>query len=227
MRRETDRRSAHADAWVIDAGRELIDSIRDSATILPDSSPVLLSYSRLDSYRENFSHEMNTMRKDLADADAVWNRLRKVDVAPWCPPEVAAMPPYASLCARSIFPETAPSSSATHSSNGPLPKHFDARVHPFLPHASAFAASPSHLPGWLSLKTPTRSIPFLQSTILKVAPSTRRCSRSTCGWPPAATMSISARPSAFASRKASRRPTWSHLRSSILNRVRGRSLWST
>ena len=41
---------------------------------------------------ENFSHEMNTMRKDLADADAVFDHLRKVDVTPWCPPEVAADP---------------------------------------------------------------------------------------------------------------------------------------
>jgi hypothetical protein len=30
---------------------------------------------------------MNTMRKDLTDADAVYDRLRKVDVRPWCPPE--------------------------------------------------------------------------------------------------------------------------------------------
>jgi hypothetical protein len=50
----------------------------------------LLSYERLDSCRQNFAREMNTMRKDLADADAVFDRLRKVDVSPWCPPEVAA-----------------------------------------------------------------------------------------------------------------------------------------
>jgi hypothetical protein len=35
---------------------------------------------------------MNTMRKDLADADAVFDRLRKVDVSAWCPPEVAEDP---------------------------------------------------------------------------------------------------------------------------------------
>jgi hypothetical protein len=52
----------------------------------------LLSNGRLDLYRQSFSHEMNTMRKDLADADAVFDRLRKVDVTPWCPPEVAADP---------------------------------------------------------------------------------------------------------------------------------------
>jgi hypothetical protein len=83
--------SAHADAWVIDAGRELVDAI----TAHPDSAaaaPILLSNARLDEYRQNFSREMNTMRKDLTDADAVFDRLRKVDVSPWCPPEVAADP---------------------------------------------------------------------------------------------------------------------------------------
>jgi hypothetical protein len=51
-----------------------------------------LSYSRLDAYRENFSREMNTMQKDLADADAVFDRLRSVNVTPWCPSEVAQDP---------------------------------------------------------------------------------------------------------------------------------------
>ena len=38
---------------------------------------ILLSYARLDAYRESFSHEMNTMRKDLADADAVFDHCAK------------------------------------------------------------------------------------------------------------------------------------------------------
>ena len=33
---------------------------------------------------------MNTMHKDLADADAVFDRLRKVEVTHWCPQEVVA-----------------------------------------------------------------------------------------------------------------------------------------
>jgi hypothetical protein len=45
---------------------------------------------------------MNTMRKDLADADAVFDRLRKVDVTPWCPPEVAAQPAIREFL-RSLF----------------------------------------------------------------------------------------------------------------------------
>ena len=85
--------AAHADTWVIEAGIELIDSLVAANTSTAGvSNPVLLSYGRLDSCRQNFSHEMNTMRKDLADADAVFDRLRQVDISPWCPPEVAADP---------------------------------------------------------------------------------------------------------------------------------------
>jgi len=77
-----------ADTWVIDAERSLVDLVL--ARSVPGSTgsePVLLSYARLDQYRQSFSREMNTMRKDLTDADAVYDRLRKVDVKPWCTPE--------------------------------------------------------------------------------------------------------------------------------------------
>ena len=74
-----------ANAWVIEAGADTVAS-----AVRQGAAAVLLSYARLDTYRQNFSHEMNTMRKDLADADVVFDRLRKVDVRPWCPPEVAA-----------------------------------------------------------------------------------------------------------------------------------------
>jgi hypothetical protein len=85
--------AAHADTWVIEAGVALIDSLVASETSDgAGPNPVLLSYGRLDSCRQNFSHEMNSMRKDLADADAVFDRLRQVDISPWCPAEVAADP---------------------------------------------------------------------------------------------------------------------------------------
>jgi hypothetical protein len=81
-------RSQSADVWVIDAGRSLGDVLASQPIRgTGGASPVLLSYGRLDQYRENFSREMNTMRKDLSDADAVFDRLRKVDVTKWCPPE--------------------------------------------------------------------------------------------------------------------------------------------
>ncbi len=76
-----------ADTWVIDAGQTLVESLVDRSPSGAGPKPILLSYTRLDRYRQNFSREMNTMRKDLADADAVYDRLRKVDVKPWCPPE--------------------------------------------------------------------------------------------------------------------------------------------
>jgi hypothetical protein len=82
-----------ADAWVVDAGKSLTATVlgRD-ASVMASPGSIFLSYGRLDTYRESFSHEMNTMHKDLADADAVFDRLRKVDVTPWCPPEVVADP---------------------------------------------------------------------------------------------------------------------------------------
>jgi hypothetical protein len=82
-----------ADIWIVDAGRSVIDAVlaTESSTTDP-ARAILLSYNRLDAYRQAFSHEMNSMRKDLADADAVFARMRKLDVIPWCPPEVAADP---------------------------------------------------------------------------------------------------------------------------------------
>lgn len=84
-------RSATADAWVVDAEKSLVNALLLSVPkMMHDPASVLLSYGRLDAYRTSFSREMNTMRKDLADADAVFDRLRKVNVTPWCPPEVEA-----------------------------------------------------------------------------------------------------------------------------------------
>ncbi len=84
--------SSPADIWLVDAGRSLIDPFVDRQSGMNESRAVLLSCARLEAYRQNFSREMNSMRKDLADADAVFDRLRKVDVTPWCPVEVAAHP---------------------------------------------------------------------------------------------------------------------------------------
>jgi hypothetical protein len=82
-----------ADTWVLDAGTSLVDCVlrrEPSRASVPPA--ILLSYERLATFRENFAHEVNTMRKDLADADAVYDRLRKAEVTPWCPAEVASEP---------------------------------------------------------------------------------------------------------------------------------------
>ncbi len=81
-----------ADTWVVDAGKALADTVLGKDVSAGAANSIFLSYGRLDAYRQSFSHEMNTMHKDLADADAVFDQLRKVDVTPWCPPEVAADP---------------------------------------------------------------------------------------------------------------------------------------
>ena len=82
-----------ADTWVCDAGTTLVDYLlKQESSPATAARSVVLSFGRLASFRESFAHEMNTMRKDLADADAVYDRLRKVEVTPWCPAEVAADP---------------------------------------------------------------------------------------------------------------------------------------
>jgi hypothetical protein len=96
-------RRANHEVWFLDAGAELAEALLSR---LPPggerTSPTLLSFDRLKSFRDQFSEQMNAMRKDLADADAVYSRLRKVNVTPWCPPEVASQPVIREFL-RSVF----------------------------------------------------------------------------------------------------------------------------
>jgi hypothetical protein len=81
------------DTWVMDAGSKLVEcALRQGPSGTSAPSATLLSNERLATLRQNFSREVNSMRKDLADADAVFDRLRKADIAGWCPPEVAQVP---------------------------------------------------------------------------------------------------------------------------------------
>jgi hypothetical protein len=84
--------ASSASAWVIDAGSELVDSVLQAESAEASRDQVLLSYQRLDGFRDRFSRAMNSMRKDLSDADAVFDHLRGIDVQPWCSQEVAADP---------------------------------------------------------------------------------------------------------------------------------------
>lgn len=82
-----------ASVWVLDAGEDLVGAILQHQPAISASRQLaLLSYVHLDSFRQQFSHEMNTMRKDLADADSVFDRLRSTDVRAWCPPEIVHEP---------------------------------------------------------------------------------------------------------------------------------------
>ena len=82
-----------ADTWILDAGKNLVDcALKQAPSGTSAPSAMLLSQERLAMFRDQFSHEINTIRKDLDDADAVYDRLRETDVTSWCPPEVAAEP---------------------------------------------------------------------------------------------------------------------------------------
>ena len=88
---ESSTQISPADTWVIDGAKSLVDAFIAHAPSVP-SRAFLLSYDRLDGFRETFSRELNSMRKNLANADSVFDQLRKIDVLPLCPPEVALDP---------------------------------------------------------------------------------------------------------------------------------------
>ena len=74
------------DVWLVESGmalRELMPGL-DSA--------IRLSFERLESFREGFVDQIKSMRKTLADADAIMRRLQTLDVASWCPREIANTP---------------------------------------------------------------------------------------------------------------------------------------
>lgn len=62
----------------------------------------LLSHERLAPFRQQFSHEINTMRKDLSAADSVYDQLRQIDVTSWCSPEIAGVAVIRE-CVRSLY----------------------------------------------------------------------------------------------------------------------------
>jgi len=89
------QRSSHSlgDLWVLDADASLSEQVLKLRPPGGDTAwATLLSFERLTPFREGFLQQINVMRKDLADADAVYARLRKTDLAKWCPPEIASQP---------------------------------------------------------------------------------------------------------------------------------------
>src|SRR5208283_1121303 len=85
--------ASSADCWVLDAGSKLVDcALQQAASGTGAPTATLLSNERLATLRQNFSREVNSIRKDLADADALYDRLRKADITAWCPAEVAQVP---------------------------------------------------------------------------------------------------------------------------------------
>lgn len=81
------------DVWVIESGTALRDLLPGLEACSDGSvRTVLLSFERLQAFREGFLEQIKSMRKALADADKIMDRLRAVDVARWCPPEISGSP---------------------------------------------------------------------------------------------------------------------------------------
>lgn len=82
-----------ADLWVLEPGtslRNMLDGLR-SAPEGP-ARAVLLSFDRLKPFREGVLENIKSMQRDISDADALYKRLRALDVSEWCPPEVRQVP---------------------------------------------------------------------------------------------------------------------------------------
>lgn len=70
------------DVWLIEpatALREMLPGLEGA---------IRLSFERLKPFRDGFVDQIRSMRKTLADADAIMRRLQTMDVAPWCPREI-------------------------------------------------------------------------------------------------------------------------------------------
>jgi len=92
-----------SDIWIIEAGSHLSGLLPElNASNGTAARATFLSWEKLKALRETFLQQLNAIRKDLSDADAVYSRLRNVDVEQWCPPEVASQPAVREFV-RSLF----------------------------------------------------------------------------------------------------------------------------
>jgi hypothetical protein len=84
---------APGDVWLIEAGtnlRELLPGLGPG----PDGQAraIRLSFEALKPLRDAFIDEIRSMRKSLADADAIMRKLRILDIARMCPREIGDAP---------------------------------------------------------------------------------------------------------------------------------------
>jgi len=92
-----------ADVWVLEPGTRLRTLLRGL-----ESSPrgpalaTLLSFDELKAFREGVLDRIKSMARDISDADAIYAKLRAMDISAWCPPEVAHNPPVREFV-RSLF----------------------------------------------------------------------------------------------------------------------------
>jgi hypothetical protein len=82
-----------ADIWVLEPGtrlRTLLNGLQSAPAERPRAT--LLSFDRLKAFREGVLDHIKSMTRDISDADAIYAKLRSMDVSDWCPPEVGNIP---------------------------------------------------------------------------------------------------------------------------------------
>jgi len=92
-----------ADVWVLEPGTRLRALLSGLVSVPPEPPrATLLSFDRLKAFREGVLDHIKSMARDISDADAIYARLRSVDVSDWCPPEVGSIPAVREFI-RSLF----------------------------------------------------------------------------------------------------------------------------
>lgn len=92
-----------ADVWVLEPGtrlRTLLSGLESTPPEPPRAT--LLSFDRLQAFREGVLDHIKSMARNISDADAIYAKLRSMDVSDWCPPEVGANPAVREFV-RSLF----------------------------------------------------------------------------------------------------------------------------
>jgi len=194
------------DIWVIEAGTKVGDLLQSNLAGGEAIQATVLSFQRLKLLRESFLENLNSIRRDLADADSAYTRLRKMDISAWCPPEISAQPAAreflrelflngnGGLVFPNSFVEWGPSSRYA----GP--------GHQCWWLTSALATSRSHSQAWRSSKTRRKRAPNRRKRIWPAARWMHRCWPTTCGWQPRGIRSITAeRPASALLRSCLRR----------------------
>jgi len=92
-----------ADIWVLEPGtrlRTLLSGLQ--GRLSEPARATLLSFDELKPFREGVLDHIKSMARDISDADAIYAKLRAMDVSPWCPPEVGNNPAVREFV-RSLF----------------------------------------------------------------------------------------------------------------------------
>lgn len=182
-----------ADLWVLEPGtglRNMLDGLR-SAPEGP-ARAVLLSFDRLKPFREGVLENIKSMQRDISDADALYKRLRALDVSEWCPPEVRQVPAVREFIRALFLTVTDLHSSATPSWSGGRSRPWPMPAPLWWLRNSGCETSPNLLLAWRFLRIRKERHRNLLSPIPRAALWTLSCWHTISGWGRAVTRSTSA-----------------------------------